>query len=183
MDSLVTNFSSKSSLFTVFYNGSGHFSRKKHFFISSRLSAVYRGFSVLASETGCSSCFMKASPAQTQVQTYPFSANTRSEKSRTPPDRSATPYYVQSFQFQPGTVAWTSKISKVLSKTLPGSPFSGLTASDVNIALLIESAFACKVVTGVGDHFLWAQCAVKTITFFQLCFRELPGSLSQPTVR
>ena len=32
-----------------------------------------------------------------QFQIGPFSTNTRPEKSRTPPDRSATPYYVESF--------------------------------------------------------------------------------------
>ena len=35
---------------------------KKHFFISSRLSAVYRGFSVLTSEASCSSYFMITRP-------------------------------------------------------------------------------------------------------------------------
>ena len=111
---------------------------KTHFSISSRLSAVYRGFSALTSETSCSSYFMKTSPAKTQFQMCPFSANTRSDQSRTSPDRSATPYYVESFQFQPGSIEWKLKISKVCSKTLPGSQFSGLTAGDVNNALLIS---------------------------------------------
>ena len=101
---------------------------KKHFSISSRLSAVYRGLSALKPGTSCSSYFMKTSPAKTHFQMCPFPANTRSEKSRTPPDRSATPYYVESFQFQPGSMEQKIKIWKVLSKTLLWSKFSGLTA-------------------------------------------------------
>ena len=92
---------------------------KKHFFISSRLGAVYRGFSVLTSESSCSCCIMKTRPAKTHFQMCPFSANTQSEKSRTPPDRSATPYYVESFQFQPGPMERKFKILKVFSQTLP----------------------------------------------------------------
>ena len=38
------------------------FFMKKHFSISSRLSAVYRGFSVLTSEASCSSYFMITRP-------------------------------------------------------------------------------------------------------------------------
>ena len=110
---------------------------KKHFFISSRLSAAYRGFSALTSEASCSSYFMKTSPAQTHVQMCPFSANTRSEKSRTPPDRSATPYYVESFRFQPGFIERKFKILKVLSKTLSWSQFSGLAAAHKNNTLLL----------------------------------------------
>ena len=108
-----------------------------HFSISSRLSAVYRGFSALTSEASCSSYFMKTSPVKTHFQMCPFSANTRSEKSRTPPDRSATPYYVESFRFQPGFIERKFKILKVLSKTLSWSQFSGLTAANKNNALLI----------------------------------------------
>ena len=40
-------------------------------------------------------------PAKTQFQTHPFSTTTKPEKIRAPPDRSATPYYVESFRFQP----------------------------------------------------------------------------------
>ena len=43
--------------------------------------------------------FYENRPAKTQFQLHPFSTNTRPEKSRTPPDRSATPYYVESFHF------------------------------------------------------------------------------------
>ena len=92
---------------------------KNHFFISSHLSAVYRGCSVLTSEASCSSYFMKTSPVQTHFQMCPFSVNARSEKSRTPPDRSATPYYVESFQFQHGSMERKIKILEVLWKTLP----------------------------------------------------------------
>ena len=38
-------------------------------------------------------------PAKTQFQIGPFSTTTRPEKIQTPPDRSATPYYVESFRF------------------------------------------------------------------------------------
>ena len=115
-----------------------------NFFISSRLSAVYRGSSVLTSETSCSSYSMKTSPAKTHFQMCPFSADTRSEKSRTPPDRSAKPYYVESFQFQPGSMEREFKILKVLSETLPWSQSSGLTADNMNSALLFswESTFS-----------------------------------------
>ena len=92
---------------------------KTHFSISSHLGAVYRGFSALTSEASCSSYFMKTSPAKTHFQMCPFSANTRSEKSWTPPDRSATPYYVESFQFQPGSMEQQLEVLKVLCKTLP----------------------------------------------------------------
>ena len=43
--------------------------------------------------------FYENRPAKPQFQTLPFSANTRPEKIQTPPDRSATPYYVESFRF------------------------------------------------------------------------------------
>ena len=43
--------------------------------------------------------FYENRPAKTQFQLHPFSTTTRPEKSRTPPDRSATPYYVESFHF------------------------------------------------------------------------------------
>ena len=86
--------------------------------MSNRLSAVYRGFSALTSEASCSSYFMKTSPVKTHFQMCPFSANARSEESWTPPDRSATPYYVESFQFQPRTREQNNEILKVLSKTL-----------------------------------------------------------------
>ena len=42
--------------------------------------------------------FYENRPAKIQFQMSPFSTTTRSEKSRTPPDRSATPYYVESFR-------------------------------------------------------------------------------------
>ena len=87
---------------------------KIYFFISSHLGAVYKGFVALTSEASCPSYFMKTSPAKTHFQMCPFSANTRSEKSRTPPDRSATPYYVESFQFQPGSMEQKIKMLKVL---------------------------------------------------------------------
>ena len=45
--------------------------------------------------------FYENRPAKLQFQTLPFSANTRPEKIQTPPDRSATPYYVESFRFHP----------------------------------------------------------------------------------
>ena len=132
---------------------------KNHFSISSHLSAVYRGFSALTSEASCFSYFMKTSPAKTHFQMCPFSSNTRSEKSWTPPDRSATPYYVESFQFQPRSMEWKLRISKVFSKTLPGSQFSGLTAGDVNNALLIlwKWTFAWQLINGfpwevIGFH-------------------------------
>ena len=79
---------------------------------------------------------MKTSPAKTPFQMCPFSTDTRPGKSRTPPDRCATPYYVESFQFQHGSMGSKSKISKVFSKTLPRSQFPGLTANDMNNALL-----------------------------------------------
>ena len=110
---------------------------KKHFFMSSRLAAVYRGFNVLTPQTRWSSYFMRTSPAQTHFQRCPFSANTRPEKSWTPPDRSATPYYVESFRFQPGFTEREFEILKVLSKTVFWSQFSGLTAANKNNALLI----------------------------------------------
>ena len=81
--------------------------------------------------------FYEHRPAQTQFQISPFSTNTRPEKSRTLPDRSATPYYVESFRFQPGFIERKFKILKVLSKTLTWSQFSGLTAANKNNALLI----------------------------------------------
>ena len=81
--------------------------------------------------------FYENRPAKTQFQIGPFSTNTRPEKSRTPPDRSATPYYVESFRFQPGFIERKFKILKVLSKTLSWSQFSGLTAANKNNALLI----------------------------------------------
>ena len=59
--------------------------------------------------------FYENRPAKTQFQISPFSTTTRSEKSRTPPDRSATPYYVESFRFQPGFIERKLKILKVLS--------------------------------------------------------------------
>ena len=43
--------------------------------------------------------FYENRPAKTQFQLHPFSTNTRPEKSRTPPERSAMPYYVESFHF------------------------------------------------------------------------------------
>ena len=43
--------------------------------------------------------FYENRPAKTQFQIGPFSTNTRPEKIQTPPDRSATPYYVESFRF------------------------------------------------------------------------------------
>ena len=45
--------------------------------------------------------FYENPPAKPQFQTLPFSTTTRPEKIQTPPDRSATPYYVESFRFQP----------------------------------------------------------------------------------
>ena len=62
--------------------------------------------------------FYENRPAKTQFQIGPFSTNARPEKSRTPPDRSATPYYVESFRFQPGFIERKLKILKVLSKAL-----------------------------------------------------------------
>ena len=109
---------------------------KKHFFISRLLCAVYKGFCVLTSDTGCSSYIMKTSPAKTSFQMCPFSTDARPGKSQTPPDRRATPYYVESFQFQHGSMGSKLKISKVFSKILPRSQFSGLTANDMNNALL-----------------------------------------------
>ena len=110
---------------------------KSNFSISSRRSAVYRGFSALTSEASCSSHFMKTSPVKTHFQMCPFSASRRSEKSRTPPDRSATPYYVESFRFQPGFIERKFEILKIFAKTLTWSQFSGLTAANKNNALLI----------------------------------------------
>ena len=81
--------------------------------------------------------FYENRPAKTQFQMSSFSTTTRSEKSRTPPDRSATPYYVESFRFQPGFIERKLKILKVSSKTLTWSQFSGLTAANKNNALLI----------------------------------------------
>ena len=123
---------------------------KKHFCILMLLCAVYRGFCVLTSDTGCSSYIMKTSPAKTPFQMCPFFANARPGKIRTPPDRRATPYYVESFQFQPRSMEWKLRISKVFSKTLPGSQFSGLTAGDVNNALLIlwKWTFAWQLING-----------------------------------
>ena len=43
--------------------------------------------------------FHEKRPAKTQFQLHPFSTDTRPEKIQTPPDRSATPYYVESFRF------------------------------------------------------------------------------------
>ena len=62
--------------------------------------------------------FYENRPAKNQFQIGPFFTNTRPEKSRTPPDRSATPYCVESFRFQPGFIEPKFKILKVLSKTL-----------------------------------------------------------------
>ncbi len=61
----------------------------------------------------------KAALAKHQFLVPCISTDPSSEKSRTPPDRSATPYYVESFQFQPGFMERNFKISKVLSQTLP----------------------------------------------------------------
>ena len=123
---------------------------KNNFFISRLLRAVYKGFCVLTSDTGCSSYIMKTSPAKTPFQMCPFSANARPGKIRTPPDRRATAYYVESFQLQPRSMEWKLRISKVFSKTLPGSQFSGLTAGDVNNALLIiwKWTFAWQLING-----------------------------------
>ena len=143
---------------------------EKHFSISSRLGAVYRGFSVLTSETSCSSYFMKTSPAKTHFQMCPFSANTRSEKSRTPPDRSATPYYVESFRFQPGFIERKFKILKVLSKTLSWSQFSGLTAANKNNALLIlwnpNNCETCKNQKDAQPNFLQENVLNNSPSFF-----------------
>ena len=76
--------------------------------------------------------FHENRPARTQFQMCPFSANTRSQKSRTPPDRSATPYYLESFRFQPSSMEWKFKISQLFSKTLPRKQISGLTADSLN---------------------------------------------------
>ena len=81
--------------------------------------------------------FYENRPAKTQFQISPFPTATRSQKSRTPPDRSATPYYVESFRFQPGFIERKFKILKVFSKTLTWNQFSGLTAANKNNALLI----------------------------------------------
>ena len=143
---------------------------KKHLSISSRLSAVYRGFSALTSEASCSSDFMKKSPAKIHFQTCPFSANTRSEKSRTPPDRSATPYYVESFRFQPGFIERKFKILKVLSKTLSWSQFSGLTAANKNNALLIlwnpNNCETCKNQKDAQPNFLQENVLNNSPSFF-----------------
>ena len=47
--------------------------------------------------------FYENRPAKTQFQLHPFSTTTRPEKIQTPPDRSATPYYVESFHFSART--------------------------------------------------------------------------------
>ena len=125
----------------------------KHFFISRLLNIVQRRFCVPTSETDCSSYFMRTSPAKSQFQTCPFSANTRSEKARTPPDRSAAPYYVESFQFQPGSMERKFKISKVLSKTLPRRQFSGLTADSLNKIFNFQAGVLAGVLPAAGQVF------------------------------
>ena len=109
---------------------------KTYFFILPNLKIVCRGLCVPTSETSCSSYFMKTDRQKTNF-IFPLSTNTRPEKSRTPPDRSATPYYVESFRFQPGFIERKFKILKVLSKTLTWSQFSRLTAANMNDALLM----------------------------------------------
>ena len=56
---------------------------------------------ILCSDFGSQLLFLfyENRPAKTQFQLHPFSTTTRPENSRTPPDRSATPYYVESFHF------------------------------------------------------------------------------------
>ena len=76
--------------------------------------------------------FYENRPAKTQFHICPFPTTTRSENSRTPPDRSATTYYVENSRFHPSSMEWKFKISKVLSKTLPRRQFSELTADSLN---------------------------------------------------
>ena len=89
---------------------------------------------MLCSEFGIRLLFLfhENRPARTQFQISPFSTNTISEQSRTSPDRSATPYYVESVRCQPNSMERKFKISKVLSKTLPRRQFSRLTADSLN---------------------------------------------------
>ena len=114
--------------------------------------------------------FYENRPAKAQFQIGPFSTNTRPEKSRTPPDRSATPYYVESFRFQPGFIERKFKILKVLSKTLSWSQFSGLTAANKNNALLIlwnpNNCETCKNQKDAQPNFLQENVLNTSPSFF-----------------
>ena len=81
---------------------------KHHFFISSRLSTVYRGFSALTSEASCSSYFMKQTrpklnfkcvlSPQLHDQINPGPLQTEARR------LTIVILYVESFQFQPGSI-------------------------------------------------------------------------------
>ena len=92
------NFSSKLPLLIDFATKTVRFCEKSLFHFEPFKNCFQR---ILCSDSRSQLLFLfyENRPAKTQFQLHPFSTTTRPENSRTPPDRSATPYYVESFHF------------------------------------------------------------------------------------
>ena len=147
---------------------------KNYFSILSLPKIVERIFCVLTLAAGCSSYFMKTRLAKETHSKFVLSPSIQYQKNPGPLQTEAQGLTVQKdFNFSPDPWNWLST-KKVLCKTLPWNTFSGLTADDMNNALLI---FENQPSPG---QLLWNFRAPFCSNLFKTPSRELPLDSRSP---